>query len=174
MKQESRSKSPLKAFLIAIVLLSIIGCKPDAKKEPNGQTNKDEIKIHQLHSDFVNGWKDMNEEKVMGLMEEESMIQPNRLSPIEGKEKIREFWFPDDGSITTINEFVTEMISVKIMDTIAVSTHHTLLLDWDYVKDSVSMGRIQKGFNTTIYRRQRDGSWKIWRSMWTDTYLKGK
>jgi len=87
--------------------------------------------------------------------------------------KIREFWFPKDGSKTIINNYKTEIISLDIMDTLAISTHESLL-DWTYKKDSISFGMLQKGINTTIYRRQLDYSWKIWRSMWTDINVERK
>lgn len=103
----------------------------------------------------------------MELIAENARIQPNSLQPIEGKSEIRKFWFPKDSSKTIINDFQTEIISLKIYDTLAVSTHNSLL-DWTYEKDSVSFGMLQKGINTTIYRKQPDNSWKIWRSMWTD------
>jgi hypothetical protein len=88
------------------------------------------------------------------------------MAPIEGKENIAGFWFPDDGSITEINNYVTKILSLTILDTIAVTTHSSIL-DWNYQKDSVRFGMIQTGINSTVYRKEGD-SWKIWRSMWTD------
>ena len=109
----------------------------------------------------------------MGLLEENARIQPNSLKPVEGKNQIRKFWFPRDSSKTTVNDFQTELISLKILDTLAVSTH-TSTLDWTYKKDTLSFGMLQKGINTTIYRKQMDGTWKIWRSMWSDIYSERK
>ena len=168
------TQNTVKIASIVIVVLGIFGCNQSPKNRLDNQISEDESKIRQIHKDYVNGWIDMNEEKVMGLLEENSRIQPSGLCPIEGKVSIREFWFPKDGSKTIINEFVTEIISLKIIDTIAVTTHNTLLLDWDYQIDSISFGMIQKTINTTVYRKQADKSWKIWRSMWTDIYAKRK
>ncbi|NAS13707.1 YybH family protein [Poritiphilus flavus] len=131
------------------------------------------LEIKQMHTDYVNGWLEMDEEKVMGLLEENARIQPNRLKPIEGKSNIRMFWFPKDSSKTIINEYKTELISLEVMDTLAVSSH-TSLLDWTYQKDTISFGMLQKGINTTVYRKQTDKTWKIWRSMWTDIYAERK
>ncbi|NAS31842.1 hypothetical protein GTQ40_12720 [Flavobacteriaceae bacterium R38] len=153
--------------MIAILIWS---CK--SKKEDE-DLNTDNLEIKQLHADYVNGWLEMDEEKVMGLLEENARIQPNRLKPIEGKPQIRAFWFPKDSSKTIINEYKTNLISINIIDTLAILTHNSLL-DWTYQNDTTEFGMLQKGINTTIYRKQEDKSWKIWRSMWTDIYAKRK
>jgi ketosteroid isomerase-like protein len=153
-----------KIFLMTFLMLLIVGCE---NKEADKIINTDELEIRKIHSDYVNGWLKSDEEGIMQLLVEDSRIQPNTLKPIEGKSEIRKFWFPKDNSKTIINNYETEIISLNIMDTLAISTHESLL-DWSYKKDTISFGMRQKGINTTIYRRQLDNSWKIWRSMWTD------
>ena len=162
------------SYKFSITLLFLVVFIWSCKKEITGQdaTTHDQ-EIRQIHKDYVNGWLEMDEEKVMGLLEANARIQPNRLKPIEGKAAIRAFWFPKDSSVTTIHDYKTEIISLNIMDTLAVSTH-TSLLDWTYHKDSLSFGMIQKGISTTIYRKQTDNSWKIWRSMWSDIVAENK
>lgn len=51
---------------------------------------------------------------------------------------------------------------------------HESNINWNYEKDTTKFGMIQTGINTTIYRRQKDMKWKIWRSMWTDIFAKSK
>lgn len=150
---------PLAFLLLALTVL--FAC--------DNSSNKDEQLIRQVHAAYVGGWLSGDEEKIMGLLVENSRIQPNSMKPIEGKSAIRDFWFPNDGSQTVINDYQTEIISLNILDSIAVSTH-TSLLDWTYKKDSVQFGMLQKGINSTLYKKQADGNWKIWRSMWTDTH----
>jgi len=168
-KLNSEAKKQTKVWMV-ILLVVVFGC---TSKQENVKLNNDEVQIHNLHQKYVEGWKEMDEEKVMSLLEENSMIQPSRLTPIIGKENIRNFWFPKDSSITTINTFDTEIIDLIFRDTIAIMTHESFL-DWDYRKDSTSFGMTQTGINTTIYKRQIDQSWKIWRSMWTDILAKSK
>ena len=163
----------VKIAFVIIISLSLFGCNPGSKTNAADQMTEEEAKVRQLHADYVDGWKNMNEQKVIGLLEDDAQIQPNRLTPITGKENIREFWFPNDSSNTTINEFTTEIISFRLIDSIAIVTHSSVL-DWDYKKDTTYLGMHQKGFNTTIYRKQTNESWKIWRSMWTDLYVKNK
>ena len=155
---------------MTFLILVIVGCE---NKEANKTMDADELEIRNIHSEYVNGWLKSDEEGIMQLLVEDSRIQPNTLKPIEGKSEIRKFWFPKDSSKTIINNYETEIVSLNILDTLAISTHESLL-DWTYKKDSISFGMRQKGINTTIYRRQLDNSWKIWRSMWTDIYVERK
>ena len=160
----------LKVVTISI-LSTVLFCSCDNNKANEGAA--DEEAIRQVHDDYVRGWLKMDEEKVMNLLVENSRIQPNKLRPIEGKSEIRKFWFPDDGSKTIINNYKTEIVSLKVIDTLAISTHKSIL-DWTYQKDTVQFGMLQKGINTTVYKKQPDNSWKIWRSMWTDIYVEPK
>lgn len=173
MESKIKNRNIAKITSIIVMMLIVTGCNRSSKSDMEDQMSEDEAKIRQVHTDYVDGWKIMDEQKVMELLEVASQIQPNRFQPIIGKENIREFWFPKDGSKTIINEFTTEIISFKLIDTIAITTHSSIL-DWDYQKDSTIIGMYQQGFNTTIYRKQTDESWKIWRSMWTDLYVKNK
>ena len=170
-KVTSVEKKKMKKLLLIIGIV-LIGCTSE-NQNTNKQIKKDEVQIYKLHNDYIDGWKEMNEEKVMDLLEENSMIQPNRLTPIIGKENIREFWFPKDSSITLINKFNTEIISLNFRDSIAILIYESHL-DWDYRKDSIDFGMIQKGINTTIFRRQNNMNWKMWRSMWTDIVVNQK
>lgn len=133
-------------------------------EDPN---QKDEEALIKVHQTYVYGWIEMDKEKIMALMEEDARLQPSGMAPIEGMRDIMEFWFPNDGSKTVINKFDTEIISLKIMDSLAVTTHLSML-DWNYEKGTTEFGMVQNGINTTIYKRQENQSWKIWRSMWTD------
>lgn len=163
----------IKNLMIGLLLLTLLGCKERPATLPEPAMTEDEIQIRQLHSDYVDGWMNNNEKQIMDLLEENAQIQPNSLTPIVGKEQINTFWFPKDGSSTRINIFDTEILNLQLLDSLALTTHSSLL-DWTYTKDTLQFGRIQKGFNTTVYRKQMDGSWKIWRSMWTDIEIKNK
>ncbi|WP_430966478.1 YybH family protein [Spongiimicrobium sp. 2-473A-2-J] len=164
---------PTKWIATLLLLLTVLSCKERIVQAGEPPMGEDEIQIRQLHTDYVNGWIDNNEGQIMGLLEENARIQPNSLMPIEGKQQINAFWFPKDGSSTKINTFETEILNFQLLDTLAITTHSSLL-DWTYKKDTLQFGRVQKGVNTTVYRKQGDGSWKIWRSMWTDIDIKNK
>ncbi len=165
----------MKTLSVIILFFILVGCKQhtEATEDTTLIIDNNKDAIHTIHDKYVNGWKNMSEEQIMSLFENNARIQPNSLKPIEGKEEIRSFWFPKDSSITTINTYETELLNLDIKDSLAITTH-TTLLDWSYQKDTIQFGMIQKGISTTVYKKQQDTSWKIWRKMWTDIYSKRK
>lgn len=94
-----------------------------------------------------------------------------QLCPIDSLKNIQKFWFPKDGSHTIIDHFDIQPLNIYIDGDTAVSTGISIL-DWRYEKDAVKFEVNQKGIETTVYRRQKDNTWKVWRQMWTDLYSK--
>jgi ketosteroid isomerase-like protein len=123
--------------------------------------------IEKIQRDYVYYWLKLDENRLMNLIDDNASIQPNTLKPIVGKENIRAFWFPNDGSKTTINEFTTKIVHFSMVDNLAITTHHSFL-DFTYEKGTTLLKSKQKGINTTIYKQQQDKTWKIWKSMWAD------
>ena len=123
--------------------------------------------IRAIDQKYVNSWLVGDEEGVMGLFEENATINPNRLAPISGLDAIRQFWFPKDSSVTTIHNYTLVNLNISIDGSLAVSTSRSFL-SWSYRKGTISMARDQSGYAMTVYRRQTDGQWKIWRRLWTD------
>ena len=155
-----------------LLIITILGCQ-ESSQFSIGLNKVHENAIKHIHTQYVDGWENMDKTKIMELIDEEAMIQPNSLTPISGKHNIESFWFPNDSSITTINNFDTEILHIYIMDTLAITTHRSHL-DWDYQKGAMKLGMKQEGINTTLYRLQSDSTWKIWRSMWTDYRIEQK
>ena len=136
----------------------------------NNQVSGDEKKLSELHHQYVNAWLANDKQGVLSLFTDDSRLQPSSLCPIKGIGKIEEFWFPNDGSVTTINTFKTELVVLSIRDTLAFATH-TTFLDWSYKKDTTRMHVAQTGIATSIYSL-RNNEWKIWRQMWSDLSFK--
>ena len=153
------------------ILFSFLLVIPALAQEsaPVTDADKDREILEAMQEQYRTGWLEMDAEKVLSLFEEGATLQPNRMKPITGMEAIRAFWFPEDGSVTTIHRFEVTPIVLEVMDSLAVGTHRSLL-EWSYEKGDTKMGRLQQGINTVVFRRQADGSWKIWRRMWTDIY----
>lgn len=130
----------------------------------NDQPKKE---IEKIHNAYINSWVKMDEASLMNLFDDNASIQPNTLKPIIGKENIRAFWFPKDGSKTIIHSFTTKIINFSIVDDLAISTHSSFL-DYTYEKGTTVIKRKQKAINTTLYKKQPNKTWKIWKSMWAD------
>ena len=132
---------------------------------------EDAAAVRRLNDDYIRYWLENNEKGLLALFEPEARISPNSLCPIDSIENMSDFWFPKDGSITTIHRYEAQEIGLKLMGDLAVTTQSTVL-EWSYRKGDFSMGRIQDGIHTTVFRRQPDGSWKMWRKMWTDVAVR--
>jgi len=133
--------------------------------------SKDDIGPFQsIEEKYTKGWLSNTPETVLDLFTPDARIQPSSLCPIDSLHNIKKFWFPGDGSVTIIDSFTTELLHVKVMDTLAVSTKKDYL-EWTYINGSTRFGRKQKGIVTTLYKK-RGNDWKIWRQMWTDYEVK--
>ena len=152
----------MKLLTLITITFLFLSCAPQAD-----QPTPEELRVQKVVQQYVEGWRNMDEEQVLSVFEDGARISPNSLNPIEGKENLKNFWFPDDGSQTIINRYDIEVIDTQILDSLAITTH-TSVLDWDYIKGETKFGRIQNGISTTVYRKQDDNSWKVWRAMWTD------
>ena len=141
-------------FLVSLTFILLSACSQSDKESMDTSYSPDQQAILQIHQQYIEGWKKMDKEMVLSIFEDGARIQPNRLKPIEGIENMAEFWFPNDGSKTTINAFETEVVDIKVKDTLAIITY-TSLLDWDYEKDTTHMGMVQNGVNTAVLRKQQ-------------------
>lgn len=127
----------------------------------------DEDQIRMINEAYLSSWLKNDESGVLNLFMEDARISPNSLAPIDSLHNMKQFWFPNDGSTTTIHQFDAAELSLKIDGDIAYATQRTIL-DWSYVKGEFKMGQTQKGIDTSVYKRQSDGTWKIWRKSWID------
>lgn len=131
----------------------------------------DASELRRINEAYLEAWLSDDASGVLALFEAEARISPSSLCPIEGLEEMGAFWFPDDGSVTTIHRFEAEDLSASVLGDLAVTTQKTVL-EWSYEKGDTRMGRVQEGIDTTVFRRQPDGGWKIWRKMWTDVAVR--
>jgi ketosteroid isomerase-like protein len=126
-----------------------------------------DLKIRKVNSDYVSSWLNNDKEGILSLFEKTAMLSPSGLRPVKGIKDIEQFWFPNDSSVTTIHTFTNEILNLSIDGDLAHSTQKTFL-SWSYVKGGTTIKKDQWGIALTVYRRQADNSWKIWRQLWTD------
>lgn len=131
-------------------------------------TPEDEAQIKAILEEYRTAWLNNDEVGVISLFEENARIQPSGMCPFQGQAELQQFWFPKDTSKTIIHEFDLEMNDLNSMEKDVIYSNQTTRLYWSYYKDSFKMGRVQYGCATSVFRRQADGNWKIWRQMWTD------
>ncbi|WP_420315730.1 YybH family protein [Ekhidna sp.] len=151
----------MKYLIILIVLIS--SC---SEPSPQGFTEDDQQIVNQMRIDYVDGWLSNDEKKVLDLFHREATIIPSGLSPIQGIQDIKNYWFPNDSSTTTIHSYDVELLNLKGTDSMAYSLEKGIL-NFTYTKADFTMTKSSTSHASTIYQKGDDGSWKIISRMWT-------
>jgi ketosteroid isomerase-like protein len=152
-------------FWLALVLcITVWSCKNYSEAEK---------KILAIQKTYVDGWIAYDSTQIMSVFEDEAIVHPPAQGPVVGKRSLTKFWFPQDSSKVTVQEFEFHPLHLEMRDTIAILTYDAYL-DYVYAKDTLSISQSEKSIGTTIFRKQFDDSWKIWRQNWTNVEIKRK
>ncbi len=159
------------AIWLLSLLVSLLAFSLPATAQETQSNERNSIRA--INQSYVKAWLENDEKGVLSLFENDAIIAPSGMSPIKGIKAIEQFWFPKDTSTTVIHEFDNEILNISIEDTLAQSSQKTFL-SWSYEKGATKIAKDQWGFAMTIYRRQADGTWRIWRHLWTDLHSENK
>ncbi|NUM79277.1 nuclear transport factor 2 family protein [bacterium] len=133
----------------------------------SAKDSADERAVRAINQRYTEAWLHNDENGVLSLFEENAAITPSGMSTIKGIEAIRNFWFPKDSSVTAIHVFNNQIVAITVDSTVA-STFKKTYLSWSYAKGDVRIAKDQWGLAMSVYRKQPNGEWKIWRQLWTD------
>jgi histidine triad (HIT) family protein len=137
------------------------GVKPSAAYLKDIENVK--IAFGQYHS----AWLQNNEDSVMNTLSKDAVIMPQGLTPKKGMKDIRNFWFPKDGSKTTITRFDYTIDEYKVdMNSAFVISSSILSFTYEH-NGQKTIKNDQKQVHTTFLERQMDGSWKVSCKMWS-------
>jgi len=135
--------------------------------KPSNSYLKDIEEVKKVFGEYYSAWLKNNEEAVMKTLTKEAVIVPQGLSPKKGMEEIRNFWFPKDGSKTTITRFDYKIEDLKV-DLNTAFVRSSSVLSFEYEKDGQKIIKNnQNQVHTTYMERQNDGTWKVTCKMWS-------
>ncbi|WP_425391906.1 YybH family protein [Ekhidna sp.] len=129
-------------------------------------SDRDRAAVEQIRKDYVSGWLQNDQKKILTLFNENATIVPSGLFPMKGIEQITKYWFPDNGSTTTIHSYAVELINLKGTDSMAYSLEKGTL-NFTYTFNDFTMTKESTSHATTIYQKNKDGKWEITSRMWT-------
>lgn len=159
--------TPAPVCAAPMVLLSLgllLGCRQQTNRL-EGLTARDSSAIEAVRSAYVRAWLADDTSGVLVTLDSNAVLLPPGRLPLKGEREIRAFWWPGDGSRTTITAFdwtVHELIGTpELAFTRGIST-----IAWSYEKDTVRAEQTTRSPNLTIYARGADGRWRILRQMW--------
>jgi uncharacterized protein (TIGR02246 family) len=162
----------MKLFVHAtcIIMLAIL-C--NCESQPNQSAKTDEAALRKVNENYVKFWLAGDKDGVLSLFTDNSALSPDVSAPVKGMEAIEQFWFPNDSSVSTILKFTNDVVNVGVYADVAHTTQETFL-SWSYKKGDLEIKKDQWGIALTVYHRQQDGSWKIWRQHWTDVRVEDR
>jgi uncharacterized protein (TIGR02246 family) len=150
--------------LLLLSLGLVLACDRDPTPG-RGLTARDSTNIEAVRAAYVEAWLADDTSGVLATLDAGAVLLPPGRLPLEGEQEIRAFWWPNDGSRTTITSFewtLDEMVGTgELAFTRGIST-----LQWRYVKDTVRAEQTTRSTNLTILARGADGRWRILRQMW--------
>lgn len=145
-------------------LFLLAACAPSAPDGP-ALSAADSSSIRALQSAYVAAWLRDDTAGVLATLDAQGTLLPPRQLPIAGHAAMRDYWWPQDGSRTTITAFEWTIDELAGRPPFAYSRGFSTIA-WTYSKDTVRQESTGRSPNLTLFRRQSDGSWKITHQMW--------
>jgi ketosteroid isomerase-like protein len=146
----------------AFLLLALPACRAAGA---GTLTARDSMAIDSVRAEYVRAWLADDTAGVLSTLHPEAMLLPPGRLPVEGEEAIRGFWWPTDGSRTTITRFEWSLDELRGTRGLAY-TRGISTLGWRYEKDTVRVEQVGRNVSLTILTRDRNGRWRILRQMW--------
>jgi ketosteroid isomerase-like protein len=154
----------MRAHLLVLGLGLVVACSRD-RDLGQGLTARDSSDIEALQTAYVEAWLADDTSGVLATMDTAAVLLPPGRLPLKGEREIRAFWWPTDGSRTTITAFdwaIEETVGTReLAFTRGIST-----VGWRYQKDTVRAEQTTRSTTLTILVRRADGRWRILRQMW--------
>ena len=112
---------------------------------------------------YGTAWLSNDPEAVMATLTNDAVIVPSGMSPIQGEEAIRAFWWPEDSPPTHVTEFSSTEEEAGGYGGFGF-VRGTFTLRFQYDGGDFSSG----GTYLSLMRCLPDGSWRISHRMWSD------
>lgn len=150
------------------VILTLLALNACGERSDIGLTKSDLNEIRSIEQRYTRYWLADDTTGIMNLLAEDSVIMPSGIKPIEGKKAIRKFWWPEDGSVTVVTEYETQIEEIFGEGSMA------LVRGRGYLEFSYGKGAEQNEYKSNnmflmVVSKNEAGKWKIARRMWGPT-----
>lgn len=155
---------PLRAGVVILTLVAgAVACGTAAT--PGPLPDSERRAIRDVSRAYVEGWRAGDPEEVLSTLAPDAVLMPPGREPVRGTGEIRAFWWPDDGSTTTITRYEMTIEEVGGSGEVGWARGRAELA-WVYEKDGERSEAENRTRSLTVYRRGADGAWRIARRMW--------
>jgi ketosteroid isomerase-like protein len=155
-----------KLLIIISIIILLVSCNTQSKITSE-LSSEDINKIRSVNNSYKNGWLNNDSTSILDLFINDAKIIPSGLNPQKGRKELKEFWFPNDSSETVIDKYEIEILDLQGSKDFAYSLEKGFL-SFTYKKSGFSMSKESNAHAMTVYKRQKNGEWKILTRMWTD------
>jgi ketosteroid isomerase-like protein len=152
------------APMLLVSLGLVVACGEDTNLG-QGLTARDSSDIEAARTAYVQAWLADDTSGVLATLDTDAVLLPPGRLPLKGEREIRAFWWPTDGSRTTITAFDWTLDEIVGKGELAF-TRGISTVEWRYEKDTVRAEQTTRSTNLTILLRGADGRWRILRQMW--------
>lgn len=142
----------------------VLACTESPNQAPK-LTSQDSSAIESVRAGYVRAWLADDTAGVLATLDSEAVLLPPGRLPVEGHRAIREYWWPNDGSRTTITAFDWKVDELSGTPQLAYS-RGVSTIEWRYEKDTVRAEQTTRSTNLTVLAPGPDGRWRILRQMW--------
>ena len=150
------------SLLIAVTMCALAGC---AARSPAELTEADRREIQALDSTFVAAWLRDDTTAIMATLSSDAVLMPAGRHPLAGHAAIRAFWWPADGSHTTIDTFVSRIDEIGGNRDLAYVRSDDSLT-FTYIKAGSRSTQSSRTMSLAVVARQASGRWQVIRKMW--------
>lgn len=132
-----------------------------------GFTGDDEAAVRALEEAYRTAWLANDSTAVMATLSPDAVLMPSGVEPLAGDSAIRAFWWPADGSETTVTSYEIAIDEVEGSRGLAFlrgrgSLEFTYRSPFDEVTTHSS-----EAVHLSLARRGADGQWRIARRAWS-------
>lgn len=157
-------------ILTMVLAASMLGCASGGRPEPAPSaavlSPADTAAIRNVHAVYVAAWLRGDSAAVLATLTPDAVLMPAGQRPLTTPAAIRAFWWPADGSRTTILSFQRTVEEVAGQGDVAW-TRSSDVMSFTYQPATGASSTIQsRGMSLAIFRRQGSGVWRISRMMW--------
>jgi uncharacterized protein (TIGR02246 family) len=128
-------------------------------------TAQDLAAIRALDSAFVSAWLRDDTTAVLSLFVDDAVLMPPGARPVSGRQAIRAWWWPSDGSRTRILSFGRAVDEIGGTRELAF-VRATSTLRWSTTRGGTSSTQASRSADLWLVARGPDGRWRIVRQMW--------
>ncbi len=149
--------------LLGVALTTLVACAPAG----SGFTAEDEAAVRALEEAYRSGWLANDSAAIMATLAPGAVMMPAGVEPLVGDSAIRRYWWPGDGSETTIDAYEITIDEIGGSGDLAYLRGRGSL-EFTHRSAGGAVDHLtSEAVHLSVARRGVDGSWRILRRAWS-------